>query len=106
MDSEDRFFMLQPLCDYHRLIAERFYEDIIIPILLKRIREVASEEDARLVWKKYREWPYTSRFPLYTMEEKIETLKKEREILDYFGIDYPPPPDSIKQFFEIQSNKG
>jgi len=102
MDSEARFFMAQPLFEYHQSINKMFYEDTIPLILIKKIRAAVSDEEAILVWEKYKEWPFTSRFFLYETMEKVDTLKKEMAILDYFGIDYPPPPDPIRHFFETQ----
>ncbi|HBD95669.1 MAG TPA: hypothetical protein DDY52_01295 [Candidatus Moranbacteria bacterium] len=101
MDSEEQYVMAWPLFEYHQLISGRFTKDVIVPILIKKLRVVDSEEEAMVIWKKYTQWPFSSRFIFYKTDEKVETLKEEMEILDYFGIDYPPPPDSIKHFFEI-----
>ncbi|EKE10709.1 MAG: hypothetical protein ACD_15C00211G0003 [uncultured bacterium] len=95
MDMDKRDFGEPFLLDYHMDISRCFRHEQVIPILIKKIREASSEDEAMMVWDKYREWPFASRFIFYDREDKITTIKKEMEVLDYFGIEYPEPPEGI-----------
>jgi hypothetical protein len=98
MKFEERDFGEPALFDYHREISHCFDHEQVIPILIRMIRKASGEAEAMVAWKKYREWPSTGRFIFYDKEDKIEAIKKQMEVLNYFGIEYPKPSEAIEPF--------
>lgn len=68
--------------------------------LVEMIRSAVSTEEARAHLDKYESRVYDARFDLYPLSSKIRVIRESREILDYFGMDYPDFPESIKGLFE------
>jgi hypothetical protein len=52
------------------------------------------------VYLKYHNVRPAMRFGGYgEVESKVEVIKETTDALDYFDVEYPPPPEVIKQFF-------
>jgi hypothetical protein len=99
MKFEKRDFGEPALLDYHMAISRFFVHEQVVPILIRRIRAASNEAEAMVVWEKYRKWPFASRFPFYDREDKITTIKKQMEVMEYFGIEYPSLPEEIRYCF-------
>lgn len=88
------------LYDYFQEVKDLFQEEKVFKKMISMFAATSSEEDILAVYLKYHNVRPAMRFGGYgEVESKVEVIKETTDALDYFGIEYPSPPEAIKQFF-------
>ena len=90
------------IVEYHSSIQKIFEQGDMIEKVITKIRTDPSEAAALFSWDKYHQHIGSPRFFFYSAGAKIDTILKNINILRYFEMAYPTPPEIVRRFYSLE----
>lgn len=94
------------LTKYHREVDKCAIDLLTKKILIEKIKQTTTVDEGVSVLEKYNSYNESISFLFLDENQMITTLKNNIEILKYFNISPPPPPEKIAHLFTTDQIDG